>query len=214
MAKVELPDASFNYPSNSNISQEQSKELTKPKAQKIVKGKVITKKPSFGRKFKDVFLGEESSDVKGYILLDVIIPSIKDLISDVITGGLDLLLFGEHRSRGGRRGNSGSYTSYSSYYDTKRQPKRDSKVSGVRGGGYYVRDIIFSSRGEAEEVLGNMIDTIKDYGMVSVGDLYDMVGEAGAFTDNAWGWFDLGQASVRRVREGYMLALPRVVSLK
>lgn len=210
MAKVELPESSLNFPSNSNISKNEIVE-EKPKVKKIVKGKVITKKPSFGRRFKDTFFGDEAGDVKGYILLDVIIPSIKDLISDVVTGGIDLLLFGERRSRGRRTSTNGSYTSYSSYYGNNRSQQRPQTV---RGPSHIVKDIIFTSRGEAEEVLGNMIDTIKDYGTVSVADLYDMVGEPGQFTDNAWGWVDLGQSSVRRVAEGYILVLPRPQSLK
>lgn len=214
MARVELPDSSLNYPGNSNTKTTES-ESVKPKAQKIVKGKVTTKKPSFGRKFKEVFFGDESADVKSYILLDVLIPAIKDTISDVVSGGLDMLLFGEHRNRGRRSNNTGSYVSYSSYYANGKQNQTRTRSVPSRGGsGYAVRDITFESRGEAEEVLGNMIDTIKDYGTVSVGDLYDMIGEPGVFTDNAWGWFDLGSASVRRVREGYMLILPRVVNLK
>lgn len=214
MAKVELPESSLNYPGNS-ISKIPEPEAAKPKAQKIVKGKVTTKKPSFGRKFKEAFFGDESADVKSYILIDVLIPAIKDTISDIVSGGLDMLLFGEHRSRGKRTVNNGSYVSYSNYYNNGRQNQTRARRDGtVRSSGYAVRDIIFDSRGEAEEVLGNMIDTIKDYGTVSVADLYDMIGEPGVFTDNAWGWFNLGSASVRRVREGYMLVLPRVETLK
>ena len=214
MAKVVMPESSLNFPANSKIAKVEQTETDRPKHEKIVKGKVTTKKPSFGRRFANLFIGEDAVDVKGYILMDVFIPAIKDLISDVVSGGLDMVLFGEHRARGHRPTN-GSYTSYSSYYSSGRQNQAKTRSSGT----YYtpssiVKDIIFDSRGEAEEVLGNMIDTITDSGMVSVADLYDMVGEPGQFTDHAWGWFDLSSSSVRRVREGYMLVLPKVQNLK
>lgn len=213
MAKVELPENTINFPGNSNTKQPEPTE-DRPKIKKVINGKVVTKKRSFSRRFADLFLGDEAVDVKGYILQDVLIPSIKDTISDVITGGLEMLLFGERRSRGNRRGfNNGSYVSYSGYYNGSKT--NQNRTRSVRSGGrYYIEDIILESRGDAEDVLGNMIDTIKDYGMVSVADLYDMVGIAGVFTDNSWGWFDLGNASVRRVDGGYMLVLPRVESLK
>lgn len=212
MSKVELPSSTLNLPSNSINSASTPPATEKEhKAKKVVTGKVITKKPSIGKKFKEVFIGDETADVKSYVLLDVIVPAIKDLISDVVTGGVDMVLFGDRRTRSRRSSGPGQYTSYSSYYNKPTQTK--SRPSEARGG-YAVREIIFETRGEAEDVLGNMIDTIKDYGMVSVGDLYDMIGEPGAFTDNAWGWVDLGSASVRRVREGYTLVLPKVISLK
>lgn len=214
MSRVELPESSLNFPSN---YEKPSGEVVdnKPKIKKIVKGNVKIKKRSFGRKFADIFFGEEIVDVKGYILQDVLIPAIKDTISDIITGGSDMLLFGERRLRGGRRPSNGAYTSYSSYYQSGSKNNPRTRPSGSYSGSRcFIKDIIFETRGEAEDVLGNMIDVIKDYGMVSVADLYDMVDEPGQFTDNSWGWSDLGSASVRRVAEGYMLVLPKVISLK
>lgn len=214
MSKVEMPESSLNFPSNSNISKEERlTQQERPKMKKVIKGKVVTKKPSFGHRFAELFFGEEIADVKGYILQDVIIPSIKDTISDVVSGGLDMLLFGEHRARGRSR-STGPYTSYGSYYSGSKPQSRSKQSGGYSSSRYYVKEIICETRGEAEEILGNMIDAIKDYGMISVAELYEMIGEPGQFTDHSWGWFDLGSSSVRRVREGYMLMLPKVVNLK
>lgn len=214
MAEAKMPTNALDFPGNSISNPEHSDE--RPPVKKITSGRVLTKKKSFGRKLADTFIGEEVMDVKTYIIQDVLVPAIKDTISDVVTGGIDMLLFGERRGKRGQQGSS--YTSYSSYYGgggSRRAVKASSNgPQTARSSRYAIEDIILESRGEAEEVLGNMIDTIKDYGMVSVADLYDMVGIPGAFTDNAWGWFDLGNATVRRVREGYLLVFPRVQSLK
>lgn len=217
MAKVDMPTSSLNLPGN---SQTVVKDMTpieedRPKVKKVIKGQVVTKKKSVGRKFADTFLGEDVVDVKSYILQDVLIPAIKDTISDVVTGGVEMLLFGERRTRAGHGSyNGNNRTVYSSCYGNNGQKQSKPAQSGRRYGAASVNDIILESRGEAEEVLGNMIDAIKDYGSVSIADLYDMVGAPSVFTDNSWGWFDLGNASVRRVREGYLLVLPRVESLK
>lgn len=216
MAKVDMPSSSLNLPSNSQttIPEMEPVEQERPKVKKVIKGKVVTKKKSIGRKFADTFIGEDVQDVKGYILQDVLVPAIKDTISDVVTGGIEMLLFGERRGRGGRSYSTNSRTSYNSMYNRSTQSSARRHTDRRGYSSHAVNDIILESRGEAEQVLGDMLDAIKDYGSVSVADLYDMVGETGVFTDNNWGWFDLGNASVRRVREGYLLVLPRVESLK
>lgn len=211
MSEVKMPSSSLNLPSNSNAQPKPIAE--RPKAKKVVKEKVITKKRGIGRRLSDIFFGEEVVDVKSYILQDVLIPSIKDMISDIITGGSDMLLFGDRRRRGsGRPGQT--YTNYGSYYGSSRVDNKRSNDTQHSRSHQYVKDIIFKSRGAAEEVLGNMFDYIKDYECVSVAELYEMVDEPGSFIDNDWGWYDLGSASVRRVRNGYLLVLPKVVSLK
>mgnify|MGYP006874877087 FL=1 len=49
--------------------------------------------------------------------------------------------------------------------------------------------------------------------MVSVADLYDLVGITGKVTDNNFGWTDLRNASVTRDRDGYLINLPRAIAL-
>lgn len=48
---------------------------------------------------------------------------------------------------------------------------------------------------------------------MSVADLYDLVGINGNYTDNKYGWFNIRTASVVRVRDGYMIKLPKAVPL-
>lgn len=56
-----------------------------------------------------------------------------------------------------------------------------------------------------------MQDLIDTYGMVSVADLYDLVGINGSYTDNKYGWTHLRSADVQRVRDGYLLKLPKAL---
>ena len=58
-----------------------------------------------------------------------------------------------------------------------------------------------------------MDDLIETYGLVSVADFYDLVGVTGDYTDNKYGWTDLRNANVIRVRDGYMIKLPRALLL-
>ena len=79
--------------------------------------------------------------------------------------------------------------------------------------GYDYDDIILESRGEAEDVLERMDELIATYQVVSVADFYDLVGVSGNYTDNKYGWTDIRNASVIRVRDGYMIKLPKALPL-
>ena len=116
-----------------------------------------------------------------------------------------MLLFGE--SRGSSHKDKGPYVSYSSYYN-KKEKRPASTQSRSR---HDFRDIILDSRGEAEEVLSNMVDILYDFGEVSVADLYDLCGISNSnWTDNKYGWTDLSGARVKRARGGgYLIDLPR-----
>ena len=79
--------------------------------------------------------------------------------------------------------------------------------------GYDYDDIILETRGEAEDVLERMEELIDMYQLVSVADFYDLVGVSGNYTDNKYGWTNVRNASVVRVRDGYMIKLPKALPL-
>ena len=198
------------YKSNSHKSKENQKgSVPKKKVEKVIAGTAKSKKKSEIRKFTDVFISEDVNNVKSYILLEVLVPAIKKAISDIVTNGIDMILYG---GTGKTKSNStASKVSYRSYYD-RGNGRRD--YSSVRTKiGYNYDDIILDNRGEAEDVLLRMDELISTYGLVSVADLYDLVGVTGNYTDNKYGWTDIRSASVIRVRDGYMLKLPKVLPL-
>ena len=199
------------YKPNSHKYKEDQKRSTleKKKVEKVIAGTVKSKKKSEIRKFTDVFISEDIDNVKSYILLDVLIPAIKKAISDIVTNGIDMILYGETGKT--KSYSTASKISYRSYYDG-----RNGRIdySSIRTKiGYNYDDIIFDNRGEAEDVLSRMDELISTYGLVSVADLYDLVGITGNYTDNKYGWTNIRSASVIRVRDGYMLKLPKALPL-
>ena len=196
------------YKPNSHRSKE---EVNNPPAEKkeikpVVKGKVVKKKNNV-RKLTDVFVSEDVQNVKSYILMDVLVPAIKKAISDIVTNGIDMMLYGE--SGRTKKRSSADYVSYNRYYD-----RRDRDERYVTKSRYSYDDIIFESRAEAEEVLDRMSEIIDTYGAVSVADLYDLVDVSGTYTDNNYGWDNLRNAEAVRVRDGYILKLPKIIDLK
>ena len=193
------------YKPNSHRFKEEQKESSEKKVEKVVTGKVKTKKKSEVRKLADIFIPGDISNVKSYILMDVLVPAVKKAISDIVVDGIDMILYNGERRDDKRRGNS-SKVSYRNYYDRREDRFAD---EGSRRTRYSYDDIILDSRGEAEEVLERMDELIDTYKMVTVADLYDLVGSTGSYTDCNYGWTNIRTATVVHVRDGYMLKLPK-----
>lgn len=197
------------YKPNSHKSKEERKGVPEKKVEKVISGSAKSRKKSEIQKFADVFIQEDAQKVKSYILMDVLIPAVKKAISDIVTNGVDMILYGETGHT--KKSSSASKVSYRSYYD-KRDNRRDGSANRTRTG-YDYDDVILDNRGEAEEVLSRMDELIATYGLVSVADFYDLVGITGNYTDNKYGWIDIRNASVVRVRDGYTIKLPRALPL-
>lgn len=203
----------YDFKSNSHKSKEEQKALVeRPKVDKVIKGSARTRKKSELSKFADGFISEDLNNVKSYILMDVLVPSVKRALSDIIKNGIDMLLYGS--TGGDRKGSIAGRVSYRDYYD-----KKDSRSDQNSSYKYRTRlsyeDIILESRGEAEEVLYRMDELIELYGVVRVADLYDMVGVSCDFTDNNYGWKSIKSAEAIRLRDGgYALKLPKAMPVK
>ena len=188
-----------NYQSNSKKSKINTVE-DKNKVDKIVKGKVKTKKKNG---ILSSFINDDLQDIKKYIVEDVLIPTIKKTITDVVKNSIDMFFYGEV-SRSNR--SNSSRISYSSYYDRDREPRS-------RRNSLLIDDIVLESRAEAEEVLDRLDEMIEEFGMASVLNLYDLIGVTAPFTADKYGWTDIRNATAVRVRDGYLLKLPRVMPL-
>lgn len=206
MAEVEK------FPSNSytNRTEKKPKKEIKP----VVKNEVRIQKKGLGEKFSETFLQADIQSVKNSVIFDILIPAAKDMFSDMTKGLVDGLLYGERRgSRTYRdRGSSRVYRKYDDCYDEQpRRRRREDDDPPFASSRSIVDNLIFKTRGEAEEVLSNAIDYIEEYDSISVKDLYAYANKKSDFTKEKYGWYDLSSASVERIREGYLLKLPKPV---
>lgn len=199
------------YPNNSHTARERKPEGSSPpdkKLEKVVSGETKTRKKSEVKKFANIFVPEDVENVKSYILVDVIVPGIKNAIADAVS----IMLFGEAGRLGGRSG-KGSRASYQRYYDDRRDDRREYGRPRAAAGFEY-DDILFETRGDADLVLDQLEAAINQYQIVSVADLYDLAGiTCRSYTANKYGWTDLRSAKVVRTRDGYILQLPRTVQI-
>lgn len=198
-----------NLPDNSHKGRNDAKQkqaMEGKRAEKIVRGKVKTKKNDM-RKLTDMFISEDAANVKSYILMDVLVPAIKKAIYDIVVNSLDMSLFG---GRGGARRSTADKVSYRDYNGVSRRDDRTSRTTS----GYSYDDIILETRGEAEAVLARMDEIMEEYEIVRVADLYDLVGVTGQHTDNKYGWTNIRNAEVERVRDGYRIKMPRALPIR
>lgn len=197
--------SSEEFPTNSHKSKEEATKRVKESV--VIKGKVKQRKPSLGKRMSDSFLKEDSSSVFHYVLTEVLLPAAKDTLSDMISKGVEMLLYGSSGEgySGRRRDTNRTRVSYSSYYE---RDKRD-RAQPNRRAMHVFDDIIFDRRDEAEEVLTRLCDLVYEYGAASVQDFHDLVGITSSYTDQNWGWTNLATARVVRDRDGFTIRLPR-----
>jgi hypothetical protein len=202
------------YTPNSHKYKEEQKQkqLTTEDKQikKVVKSPAKTKTNEV-RKIADIFISEDISNVKNYIFMDVIVPAVKKAIYDVVTNGIDMFLYGGTGK--GKTNSNGGKVSYRSYYERKDNSgyRGSENVKSVNSFDY--EEIVFDNRGEAEAAKQQMMDIIKRYGMVTVADLYDMADRTAPYTSQKYGWMDVSGAETQRVRDGYILKLPKAVPI-
>lgn len=199
------------YKANSHKSKAEQANLLaeKKKIDPVVKG-TVKKKKNGVRKLTDSFVSEDIRNVKSYIVMDVLIPAAKKAISDMVTNGIDMILYGENGKT--KTSRNSDYVSYNRYYDRRDDDRR---YSGTRARSMFdYDDLVFETRGEAESVLNGMDDILDTYQVVSVLDFYDL---AGVDNDNSqsqkYGWTNIRSARVERVRDGYVIRMPRALPI-
>lgn len=201
MPKIDPQD----YPGNSILPKKVEIEPSnQKKVEKVATARLLKKKKTF----METIFGEHAKDVGDYILFDVLIPAAKNTISDIISNGIEMILYGEPRSDR-RRDKNRSYVSYTKFYDRDREREHERREPLRSRPRNRFDDIILDTRPDAEEVLSNLVEIVETYGVASIADLYDLVGLPGEYTDNKYGWDNLSTAGIQRVRLGYILVLPR-----
>lgn len=178
------------------------------KLKPVVSQPATLKKKSEFEKFTDNFISEDAPKIKKFILDDVLIPTAKKTIQDIITNVLDIVLYGGRSPERNRSGVSATRYSYASYYDRDRRTYEERDRRYERQALNY-DELTYNTRSDAERVLSGLRDTIRRYGRTTVLDLFDLSDRTGVYTDDRYGWTDLSYARVVPYRGVYMLDLPK-----
>lgn len=205
------------FPANSQKAAkatESPKEPIKP----VTSAKTGARKRGLGRQFRETFFKGTAKDVRGYLIEDVIVPTIRDTLHEAIQGSFERMIYGGRAGRSGRSSSSHNVPGQFNYNSistptraTQNAPQR--AVSRGSRARHEFAELIIDNRQDAEEVLDRLFDVLSQYGEVSVAQLYALVDVRPEHTDMKWGWrVDQGglkgAKAVRLRQGGFLLDLP------
>ena len=179
--------------------------------------KTIARKEGMGRRVARAFISEERGNIKEHVIFDVVIPAIKNAVVDVITDGINMLLYGEKRSRKDKSGRTAYGSFWASSLQESNRRAESSGATRTSSMGRYM-DAAWESKEEAKDVLECMSTILDSYPAVTVADFYGLIDDDKNFPiesiHNKWGWKSLAGVDVVKLGGGlWGLSLPRPTHL-
>lgn len=187
-------------PGNSNSAKQQEKKKVQPVANGTKKKKTEIEK------IANSFLADDIHNIVNYAVNDVAIPYIKNMLADTAKKTIDAIFYGI----GGKP--SGGYSSPATkvnYVSFSNSPTVSASKNNTYG--YNYSDLTFTEPGAAEEVIRQLKGVIRQYGIASVADLYDLANVSSSYTDNKYGWQNIDEARIIRTNDGWLLKMPRII---
>lgn len=185
----------------------------KREARNVVSGEVKTKNVNVVNKIFGMFLAEDLGTIWDYLKEDVIFPKLVDGIYDVVIQAANSVFYGTGRSTTHitRNNNPEKYSNISKKSSTT--PSKPAATFNFKEQ-YNSKEIILSTRADAEAVRNELLSIIHDFGFTTVADLYRAVGQESTYSDYNFGWTDLTRASISHVREGWLLRMPKAIQIE
>ncbi len=216
---AEVPNLRDMYPSNSVKSKQATlppspvQPATRPQVKAVTKAKVVKKVT--GQKLLRALIADPATDLKQFLIWDVVVPNLKMGLSSVFHSFTDAL-FGYKRVGpqhqqitriGGQSYVSNQMSANANMYHSAGgfSPQVSSNNSSNR---VDINDIVITEKQEAEEILFTMVEYLSQYGHVSVMTFFELAGIKVDFTQDNRGWTNLATSKVVPTRGGYKLVLP------
>lgn len=203
---VDLPDKS-GMPPPTGTPEKKVKEA-------VVTGVVQVQRPAT-RRFFDFLFAESPKALGKKITSEVIVPRLKAGFEEAANSFLAGMLWGGAGNRPMSnivqgtvlRAGQVNYQAMSQQGNSLLQARQ---AAPQRAAGSY-EDLVTPTQQAAETLLANMYQLLNQYRVVAVGDLNDLAGITSQPSDNAYGWTSLEGARISKVRDGFLLELPRPV---
>lgn len=190
------------------------------KIEKVTKGEVIIRKKSSFAKIRDMFISDDADKVGSYIVMDVLVPSIKRAIVDIIKSSADMIFGTKSTPSNTTKYSYGGNASYISYGNSQKdKPQRDTNSYYSPWDFSYVEfsrlEKAEDNKRDADEVITTMCDMISSYGNASVADLCEIIGVPYEHTAYDYGWKNLVQVVPIKIpgTNGYYLRFPKATPI-
>lgn len=179
------------------------------KIEQVTTGKVTVKKKTFWDEIKESFIVNDAHSIFSYVIKNVLVPSSKKIIADVIDDAVNVWLYPNGGGTSRRMTSSIpasriTYRDYSSVSRVRQEPVRQDEKKNQ------ISKLIFEDRGDAEIVLGRLKEQAEAYGIATILDMYDAAGKSVDYTYDAYGWNveEIKQGTIVRSRDGFVIDMP------
>jgi hypothetical protein len=227
------------YPSNSQTNIPVDTQVDPPAAEEKVVKKVVTgtaqrKNKTLTRRIMGHFGGMDVGSIVDYVIGDVLVPALKDMIADGATQTIQGVVYGITGRMGGQQARPfrpGAFprpfqqppVQHISYNQMGQQARPMTQQQGPHVNPYDVHtmnrqaramhdfgDILLDSSADAHTLLNTLYGYFQEgYQFVTVADLYASAGMASDAVDERWGWASLQGSRVSRSNGGgFRLVLP------
>lgn len=203
----------MDYQGNSNKDKDPKQEPQEKKIDKVITGDAVLVPKGIGWKFRHIFLAGTAKQAGRYVVAEVIFPTLRNLAWEVVSKGSEKVIFGESTNRRSAQ----EVRSRIQYNNPLARRPLNPMIQPARLPDQYrsratsrrdANDIVIPSREDAEQVVERLLDVLDKYDVVSLADLYDLLGLETSHVDQKWGWTYLNNVEIRQVREGYLIELP------
>lgn len=235
MADIEIPQPNSHTESSLVRSSTRNSLINSVNKDKVnqpaLKGKVKKKELTFKEKLKRSFVKEDLTDIRDYVIFDVIVPSIKKGIFDTIVGAAGQLFgisvpssafrwSGSPTTTSGYDGHPRTTTPYRDLSSIGRGERRISPIYSHpydRYDRFFIGDYPFDYREDAVSTIERMMDICdSQHGWVTVADFFNIVDPDSSlfgrnpYTNYNYGWPSMDSATVESLPDGsgYYIVMP------
>lgn len=207
--------ADQDYPGNSHVQKKAAETPKKDIKQIVDTADVSVVKPSPVKRFKSTFVKASLKSIAAGILTEVLIPSVTDMMYNSGRNALDRAFYNGRNPRASGPTATQSVMTQAINYTKGAQAMANSgpAMSKEARARHDFSGLAFRERHQAQSILDQMFAVLGKYDVISVADLYIMVGMTPDAPDNRFGWVSLAGAGVRHTGAGYTLDLPATQQL-
>lgn len=174
----------------------------------------IRKKRNAGKHLLRSFIEEDGRNAADYILWDIVIPSAKSLVHDIMDRGSARLLWGDGGYSGGRYNSySSNNRPYNDYASRSTRPMNDTRANQYNRSrrnqtSVFVDDIYLDSLHDLEEFDSRLHYLLDNQGFVRVSDYYKAANLESNYIDARFGWYDLRGMTKMREGDAWLVTMP------
>ena len=177
-----------------------------PPPEKVLEGDIKPEKKSLMKRIADAFIAVDAKDIRNYLIFDVLIPGLKRGAEDM----LHMALYNDKKSDRVTRSRGGSTIRRLEYSSIRPSRGNDEAVlnrNTLAGN----TDLVFPTRGEAEEALDMVNERIQATGFATLKYYYTITRQETEWSQANWGWRSMYGATIVQTRSGgYVLKMPKL----